>query len=79
MRKRRPEAVSGGTVSTAILMPSQVVPQLRHTVRNSRLVIRAASHCPLTFPVFAIAADIGMMTILRDHKIDPLNPEINWH
>ena len=63
MRKRRPEEVRGGTLSTAILMPSQVVPQLRHTTRNSRLVMNPANQCFCDFPVFSITADIGMMAI----------------
>jgi hypothetical protein len=43
MRKRSPAAVSGGTLSTAILIPSHVVPQLRQTIRNNVLVINPAS------------------------------------
>lgn len=38
-----PAAVSGGTLSTAILMPSQVVPQLIHTTRNRTAVTRLAT------------------------------------
>jgi hypothetical protein len=45
IRKRRPADVSGGTLSTAILIPSQVVPQLRHTIKNITLVTRPANHC----------------------------------
>jgi len=45
IRKRKPAEVSGGTLSTAILMPSQVVPQLRQTMRNITLVTRPANHC----------------------------------
>ena len=43
IKKRNPAAVSGGTLSTAILIPSHVVPQLRQTIRNKVLVINPAS------------------------------------
>ncbi|WRH95175.1 hypothetical protein RCC30_08860 [Pseudomonas fluorescens] len=56
IRKRSPAAVSGGTLSTAILIPSHVVPQLRQTIKNSVLVSNPASQGLLIF--------IGVLTVV---------------
>jgi len=74
IRKRRPAEVSGGTLSTAILMPSQVVPQLRHTIRNITLVISPANHCfwVLVLAVFSIAADIGIVYCFHEPELNSI-------
>ena len=58
IRNRRPAAVSGGTLSTAILIPSHVVPQLRQTIRNSVLVSNPASQGLLMFIGVLTAVDM---------------------
>ncbi|SIT43838.1 hypothetical protein BN2475_450095 [Paraburkholderia ribeironis] len=60
MRKRRPAEVSGGTLSTAILMPSQVVPQLMQTIRKSNAVTKPVNRA--VFPPF-IVTEIDMLSI----------------
>ena len=74
IRKRRPADVSGGTLSTAILIPSHVVPQLRQTIRNITLVISPANHCfwVLVLAVFSRTADIGIVYCFPEPELNSI-------
>ncbi|MCY1375067.1 hypothetical protein D9M69_624510 [compost metagenome] len=54
--------MSGGTLSTAILMPSQVVPQLMQTMRNRSALTSPDNQC-----------DFVVARLVADSKIDMIS------